>query len=191
MKGRAQLIRAATLSIGLFAAGAAAGQGGAGAPTDFWQTPTLTGVGKMHPLPEAAYQPQKSAIYKVVFDVTKAGAKAGEVNPSLDHVARTVNLYASAGVPLDHLKFVAVLSGDATAAALDNAHYKQQFGVDNPNLEIIRKLRSAGTDVAVCGQAMAEHHFQYEWIAPNVTLALSALTTITVLENEGYALMPL
>jgi hypothetical protein len=38
---------------------------------------------------------------------------------------------------------------------------------------------------------MAEHHFQYEWIAPNVTLALSALTTITVLENEGYALMSL
>ena len=94
-------------------------------------------------------------------------------------------------MPLDHLKFVAVLHGAATAAALDNAHYKQQFGVDNPNLEIIRKLRAAGTDVAVCGQAMAEHHFQYEWIAPNVTLALSALTTITVLENEGYALMSL
>jgi intracellular sulfur oxidation DsrE/DsrF family protein len=179
-------IRAAVLSIGLLAVGAAHGQGGAGAPTDFWQTPTLTGAGKMHPLPNAAYQPQKAAIYKIVFDVTKAG----EVT-SLDEVARAVNLYASAGVPLDHLKFVAVLHGDATAAALDNAHYRQQFGVDNPNLEVIRKLHAAGVDVAVCGQAMAEHHFQYEWIAPNVTLALSALTTITVLENEGYALMPL
>jgi intracellular sulfur oxidation DsrE/DsrF family protein len=171
--------------------GAAHGQGGTAAATDFWQTPTVTGFGKIHPLPNAAYQPQKAAIDKIVFDVTKAGNKPGEINPSLEQVARAVNLYASAGVPLDHLKFVAVLHGDATAAALDNANYKQQFGVDNPSLEVIRKLRAAGIDVAVCGQAMAEHHFQYEWIAPNVTLALSALTTITVLENEGYALMPL
>jgi intracellular sulfur oxidation DsrE/DsrF family protein len=144
----------------------------------------------MHPLPNAAYQPQKAATYKIVFSVTKAGGKPGEVT-SLDQVARAVNLYASAGVPLDHLKFVAVLHGDATAAALNDAHYRQQFGVDNPNLEVIRKLRAAGIDVAVCGQAVAEHHFQYEWIAPNVTLTLSALTTVTVLENEGYALMPL
>jgi intracellular sulfur oxidation DsrE/DsrF family protein len=186
-----KVIHAAVLSIGVFAAGAVHGQGGAGAPADFWQTPTVNGFGKMHPLPNAAYQPQKTATYKIVFDVTKAGDKPGVMSPSLDTVARTVNLYASAGTPLDHLKFVAVLHGAATAAALDNAHYRQQFGVDNPNREIIRKLRAAGTDVAVCGQAMAEHHFQYEWIASNVTLSLSAVTTITVLENEGYALMSL
>jgi intracellular sulfur oxidation DsrE/DsrF family protein len=185
-----RFIRAAAISMGLFAAGAAHGQGSAGTPADFWQTPTVTGFGKMHPLPDAAYQPQKAATYKIVFSVTQAG-KPGEVNPSLDHVARTVNLYAWAGVPLDHRKFVAVMSGGATAAALDNARYKQQFGVDNPNLEIIRELRAAGVDVAVCAQAAAEHHFPYEWIASNVTLSLSALTTITVLENEGYALMPL
>jgi hypothetical protein len=37
----------------------------------------------------------------------------------------------------------------------------------------------------------AEHRNRYEWIAPEVTLALSALTTITILEHGGYALMPL
>jgi intracellular sulfur oxidation DsrE/DsrF family protein len=186
-----RFIRAAGLCFGLFAAGAALGEGGAGAPADFWQTPVLSGFGKMHPLPEAAYQPRKGATYKIVFSVTKGGDNPGEVSPSLDQVARAVNLYASAGTPLDHLKFVAILHGAATAAALDNPHYKEQLGVDNPNLAIIRKLRAAGVDVAVCGQAVAEHHFQYEWIAPNVTLTLSAMTTITILENEGYGLMPL
>jgi intracellular sulfur oxidation DsrE/DsrF family protein len=185
-----KLMRTAALYLGLLAACAAHGQGDAGTPADFWQTPTVSGFGKMHPLPDAAYQPRKTATYKIVFSVTEAG-KPGEVYPSLDHVARTVNLYAWASVPLDQRKFVAIMSGDATAAALDNAHYKQQFGVDNPNLEIIRELRAAGVDVAVCGQAAAEHHYPYEWIASNVTLGLSALTTITVLENEGYALMPL
>jgi intracellular sulfur oxidation DsrE/DsrF family protein len=60
-----------------------------------------------------------------------------------------------------------------------------------PNLDLIRKLRNAGVDVAVCGQAVAEHQDQYAWIAPEVTLALSALTTITTLEHRGYVLMPL
>jgi intracellular sulfur oxidation DsrE/DsrF family protein len=52
-------------------------------------------------------------------------------------------------------------------------------------------LRKAGVDVAVCGQAMAEHHYADEWASKDVTLSLSALTTITVLEQKGYALMPL
>jgi intracellular sulfur oxidation DsrE/DsrF family protein len=157
---------------------------------EFWQTPTLAGVGKMHPLPRAAYQPQKNETYKIVFSV-QTGSKPDEINPSLDHVARAVNLYTSAGVPLNHLKFVAVMYGGATDAALDNEHYRQKYGVDNPNLPLIRKLRNAGVDVAVCGQAAAEHRDRYEWIAPEVTLSLSALTTITTLEHLGYALMPL
>ena len=62
-------------------------------------------------------------------------------------VARTVNLYASAGVPLNHLKFVAVMYGAATDAALDNEHYRQKYDSDNPNLDLIRKLRNAGVEV--------------------------------------------
>jgi intracellular sulfur oxidation DsrE/DsrF family protein len=183
-------IRAAVLSMGLFAVGVSHAQGSAGPAADFWQTPTVAGFGKMHPLPDAGDQPQRAATYKIVFSLTK-GDKPDKVNPSLDQVARAVNLYAWAGVPPDHRKFVAVLHGDATAAALDNAHYRQQFGVDNPDLQIIRELRAAGVEIVVCGQAVAEHHFQYEWIASNVTLVLSAMTTITILENQGYGLMPL
>ena len=177
------------LSAALIAASASA----IAADTDssFWQTPALAGAGKMHPLPKAAYQPDPSATYKIVFAVTKAGDKPDEVSPSLERVARTVNLYASAGTPLNHMKFVVVLSGPATAAALDNDHYKQKFGVDNPNLEIISKLRAVGIDVAVCGQAVAEHQFRYDWISSQVTLALSALTTISTLEAQGYVLLPL
>jgi intracellular sulfur oxidation DsrE/DsrF family protein len=43
----------------------------------------------------------------------------------------------------------------------------------------------------VCGQAVAEHDYPYEAIDRHVTLALSALTTITELQQQGYALMPL
>lgn len=154
-------------------------------------TQVITAAGQYHPMPKAAYQPNPANTYKVVFSLTKGSEKPGEINPALERVARTVNLYASAGVPVDHLKFVAVASGAATSAVLDDDHYKAQFGVANPNLPVIAQLRKAGVDVAVCGQAMAEHHYPAEWAAKDVTISLSALTTITELEQQGYALMPL
>jgi intracellular sulfur oxidation DsrE/DsrF family protein len=177
---RSHLMLASAFGL-LLSAGAAA------APT----SQAITAAGNFHPLPQAAFQPSKSATYKVVFGMTKASTKPDQVNPALERVARTVNLYASAGVPLDHLKFVAVAYGPATALVLDNAHYRAQFGVDNPNLPVIEQLHKAGITVAVCGQAVAEHHYQNAWVAKDAEVALSALTTITELQQQGYALMPL
>jgi intracellular sulfur oxidation DsrE/DsrF family protein len=161
------------------------------ATQEFWQTPTVVGVGKVHPLPLAAYQPRPQETYNVVFSITKAASAATEINPSLRHVARIVNLYTAAGVPLSHLEFVAVIDGQATDVTLDDGHYRQKYGVDNPNLGLIRTLRNAGVDVAVSGQAIADLQEQSQWITPEVTLALSGLTTITDLEHQGYVLMPL
>jgi intracellular sulfur oxidation DsrE/DsrF family protein len=158
-------------------------------PAGFWSTPTVTGYGRIHYLPDAAYKPVPGQTYRIVFSLTEGAKSPDKVNAALDHVARTVNLYVAAGVPLDHLKFVAVASGAATPLVLNDAQYRAAYGVPNPNLPLIEKLRSAGVDVAVCGQAVAEHQFQYGWVDPHVTLALSALTTVTTLENQGYALM--
>lgn len=179
MLQRTVLLSCASL---LFAAGAMA----ANPPPQ-----AITAAGNYHPLPQAAYQPDRHATYKVVFSLTKASDKPDQVNPGIERVARTVNLYAAAGVPLDHLKFVAVAYGPATGLVLDDEHYKAQFGVANPNLAVIAQLRKAGVDVAVCGQAMAEHHYADEWASKDVTLSLSALTTLTELQQQGYALMPL
>jgi intracellular sulfur oxidation DsrE/DsrF family protein len=176
---RTHLLPAGALGL-LLCAGAAA------APTQ-----AITAAGDFHPLPHAAFQPSPAATYKVVFGMSRGSTAPDQVNPALERVARTVNLYASAGVPLDHLKFVAVAYGPATALVLDDAHYRAKFGVDNPNLPVIAQLHKAGITVAVCGQAVAEHHFQNAWVAKDVEVALSALTTITELEQQGYALMPL
>jgi intracellular sulfur oxidation DsrE/DsrF family protein len=156
-----------------------------------WLSPTIAGYGEMHPLPDGVYQPPKDQVYKVVFSLTRAPQKPEEVSPALDAVARAINLYVSAGVPLDHLKFVAVLHGQAAAAALDAEHYKEHFKVDNPNVELIHKLRAAGVDVVVCGQAYLKQGFPTDGLNKDVHLALSALTTITLLETQGYVLMPI
>ncbi|TAL90741.1 MAG: sulfur reduction protein DsrE [Rhodanobacter sp.] len=160
------------------------------AQDNFWQTPTIHGAGRIHPMPHAAYQPDPHATYKVVFSLSHFGAKPTEVSPSLEHVARAVNLYANAGVPLSHLKFVAIAAGPATPIVLNDAQYRAKYGVPNPNLPVIAQLRKAGVDVAVCAQAMAEHHFNYGWQDAHVTLALSGLTTVIDLQQQGYALLP-
>lgn len=160
-------------------------------PAGFWTTPTIQGYGNIHYLPDSAFKPQPGHAYKVVFALTQDAKDPGKVNPALDRVARTVNLYVASGVPLAKLKFVAVAYGAATALVLDDAHYQAAYGVPNPNLPLIAELKKAGVTVAVCGQAVAEHHFGYDWVDANVTLALSGLTTVTTLEQQGYALMPL
>jgi len=155
----------------------------------FWATPTIQGYGRMHYLPDAAYKPQAGGTYKVVLALSQGVKSPTEVNGALEHVARLVNLYAASGVPLSHMKFVAITYGSATPLVLNDAQYRAAFGVANPNLPLIEKLRAAGVDVAVCGQAVAEHHYQYDWVDKSVTLALSALTTITTLEEQGYGLV--
>jgi len=130
-------------------------------PPGFWTTPAIEGYGNIHPLPQGAYQPDPKQTYRIVFGMTAASKSPEEVNPAIERVARTVNLYASAGVPLNHLKFVAVAYGQATALALNDAQYKAAYGVANPNLPVIARLSKAGVDVAVCGQAVAEHKYQY------------------------------
>ncbi len=182
-------IAAATL-IGV-AAMSAATQAQEKATDGYWTTPTIGNYGRVHFLPDAAFKPQPDHTYKIVFSLTQAAKAPDAVDSGLDRVARTVNLYAAAGVPVSHLKLVAVVSGAATALVLDDAHYRAAYGVGNPNLQLIAELKKAGVTVAVCGQAVAEHHFDYSWVASDVTLALSALTTVTTLETQGYVLMPL
>ena len=157
----------------------------------FWSTPTIHGHGKIHYVADAAHKPDPSKVYKVVFTLTKPSKSPGQVNGSLDHIARTVNIFVAAGVPLDHLKIVAVAAGPATGIVLKNAHYRAEYGVDNPNLALIHQLTKAGVEISVCAQAMGEHHYKYGWQAKDVTLSLSALSTVITLQNEGYALEPM
>lgn len=187
---RSSLLRYITASIaiaGLVSSGAVSASESAG----FWATPTIQGYGKSHYFPNGKYKLQANQTYKVVFAVTKGVKSPSDVNPALNHVARAINLYVDSGVPLNHLKFVAVVYADATSLVLNNTQYKAAFGVPNPNLALIEELRAAGVDVTVCSQAVSEYNYKYEWVDKNVTLSLSGLTTITTLEHKGYSLMQL
>jgi intracellular sulfur oxidation DsrE/DsrF family protein len=173
--------------LGLLLAGAAATSA---AGETVWVNPAVPDFGAAAALPDAALQPDKSTDYKVVFNITAAGPNE-KINPSLDRVARAVNIFASAGVPASHLHFIAVIHGPATPAILDNVHYKEKFSVDNPNIKLISELKAAGAQVVVCGQALAYNKFPHEWVNHDVEITLSAISDVIILQQKGYVLFPM
>ncbi|RPE02250.1 sulfur reduction protein DsrE [Candidatus Pantoea deserta] len=156
-------------------------------PEGFWSTPAVDGYGKIHYESDAAFKPVAGLSNKIVFQITRSDGAMTDVNLGLERVARVVNLYVASGVPADQLKFVVSVTGDATPAMLDNAHFKQFYGVDNPNLKLIGELDKLGVKVSVCDQSVAFHHYPNDWIDKSVVHALSSPTTVSTLQNQGYA----
>ncbi len=154
-----------------------------------WEFPVIKDYGPVHPLPNAAVQPDKSLQYKILFDVTKAGTDHDNINMALTHIARLINVYASAGIMPNKMKLVAVIHGPATPIVLNNTEYKKKFGKDNPDLRVISELKKNGVIFYVCGQALADNNYNQEWVNKDITVALSALTVVPTYQLKGYALM--
>ena len=155
------------------------------------QTPAIIGTGDVHSAPDATYLPQQQDEYSIAFSITRASDNPAKINPALREVARMVNIYTYAGVPLSHLHFVAVIHEGAIDAALDSAHYRSKYGIDNPNLPLIRTLRAAGVDVMGSAQSLPTAQQGGEPVASDVTLALSGMTALVDLERKGYSLIQL
>jgi len=154
----------------------------------FWTRPAIKEYGPVHVWPQAVVRPNAHATYKALFDVTQAG-KPDAVNPGLDHIARAVNVFAAAGVPLGHLKFAVIIHGPATPIVLGDKAFEAKFGHPNPNLAVLADLKKAGVQVMVCGNALADMSYTPDEVNPDIKVALSALSTLIIMQNEGYALL--
>jgi intracellular sulfur oxidation DsrE/DsrF family protein len=176
------------LALSLAAVAAASSTAHAQQAAGFWSKPAIQDYGPVHVWPQAVLRPDAGATYQAVFDVTKAGPKDG-VNPSLDHIARTVNVFAAAGVPLKNLEFVVILHGPATPTSLSDKEYQARFGHANPDAAVIRELTKAGVRFMVCGNALGEFKYDPSMVNPNVKVALSAMSTLVILQDQGYAVM--
>jgi intracellular sulfur oxidation DsrE/DsrF family protein len=155
-----------------------------------WDYPVITGYGPVHPLPKAAIQPDKAIHYKVLFDIKTPAKETDKVSPGLNHVARFINVMASAGLMPDKMSMVAVIHGNAAPIALKNEIFKEKFKVDNPNIKLISDLKKAGVKVYVCGQSLADFSYKPEWLNPDIILTLSALVDVPTFELQGYAYLP-
>ncbi len=168
-----------------FAGLAAVAASGAVADGPVFLFPQVARFGGIVPTPNAAEPPRRGA--KIVFDIT-ADSKPEEVNKGLESVARYLNLNAEAGLKPADAKLALVLHGGATKAALgDEAYAKHTATMKNPNLELIRELKTCGVEVFVCGQSLARNKYATAEVASDVTIAVAALTVNANKQQDGYS----
>lgn len=149
-------------------------------------------AGMARDVPGAVELPDPNLVYKIVFDQTAAPDESGEVSAGLMSVANRYNTLLHYGVPADHIQFVVVIHRAATDTILNNDVYRaRNNGADNPDIDMIKKMKRQGIDFRVCGQAVLANEIDPADIMPEVQLNLWAWTTITNLELRGYILQRL
>jgi intracellular sulfur oxidation DsrE/DsrF family protein len=99
-------------------------------------------------------------------------------------------MHARNGVPAENMDLAVVVHGAAVKNLLNDQAYEARFNVANPNLELLTKLHDAGVRIYVCGQSMTFGGIDKSELAESAQVALSAMTLLTVLQSNGYALLP-
>jgi intracellular sulfur oxidation DsrE/DsrF family protein len=128
--------------------------------------------------------------YKVAFEIATPAPSPERLNASINTVARFLNMHGQAGVPADQVHGAIVVHGGAVFEFLDDAGYREKFGVDNPNADLIRELIASGQPVLMCGQSAASRGVDTEKLIPGVQVALSAMTAFLLLQDDGYRVNP-
>ena len=153
------------------------------------RNPTIKSYGSVVKLPRAAQQPRDGS--RIVVDITQGG-KADTLFPSVEKVARFVNLYSGAGEKPAGVQIAVVVHGAATQAVLNADAYAKQFGTDgNPNLDCLHELHEAGVEIYVCGQSLVSKGSKPDEAVVFVDVAVSAVTSLVNLQADGYAYVPL
>jgi intracellular sulfur oxidation DsrE/DsrF family protein len=129
--------------------------------------------------------------YKVLLDVTvwsSDSLAAVKLHPGLEEVGRQYNLHVYAGVPQKNISMVAVFHGPGLRALLNNEAYKRATKKDaNPNIALVRELQAAGIKLIACGQALTRRGFEKKDLLPGIQVAVSAKTTSSYYQSQGYA----
>ena len=149
--------------------------------------PGIKSFGSVWDIPNAKEKPDPKMQYNIVVDITDAAAKPDTINIYLEAVATLFNLHAVGGVPVKNIHMVVVLHKMATYSIFTNEKFQQKFKVDNPNLALIKELSEAGVKFYTCGQTLIRGKIAENEIVPEVTVATSALTTLTTYELKGYS----
>ena len=130
--------------------------------------------------------------YKLLLELTGFAAKEMEatakyeMNGGLGEVGRKINLHVAAGVPKKNMDIVIVVHAGALFALMNNDKYKRKYGVDNPNIPLIKELQNFGAKIIVCGQAMTFLRLEKEDLAPGIKQALTAQTVLSTYQLKGY-----
>jgi len=151
--------------------------------------PVIKDMGPYYEIP-GSYNLQAGVRYRAVMDVADGPADAAALNRGIESAARFLNMHAASGIAASDMELALVLHGQAAKAALNNAAYQERYQSNNPNDALLQALAEAGVTIYLCGQSASFGGFGVDELHPNITMALSAMTVLTRLQLEGWALLP-
>ena len=126
---------------------------------------------------------------KLIFDFTQTTSKdnqAKKINEGLEEVARILNLHIASGVKKTKLKSVIIFHSGSIISILNNEFYQQNYKSNNPNVDMLKQLSSAGVEMVICGQSLALRNVPHSMLLPDVKIALAAKTTLSKYQSQGY-----
>lgn len=150
--------------------------------------PVIEKFGPYVPLGEPDFPTPVTVPMKAVFDVARTQGP-GEPNPRLETPARFLNMHADAGVPVERIQLALVVHGPAARDLLTDEAYRKRYGTANPNRALLEALGAAGVQIILCGQTAAFGGYTAEELLPEVKLALSAMTALVSLQDQGFRLI--
>ena len=165
------------LSLAVFAADASTG-------------PVIEQYGPVYDYPSAVFKLDPGVRYRSVMDVSESPESTTDLNRHIESAARYLNMHVRAGVPLENLELALVLHGSAGKDALSDGAYASRHGSSNPNSQLLEALHEAGVRIYLCGQTAGFRGFGGYELNPVVSVATSAMSVLTRLQVEGWALLP-
>jgi len=157
--------------------------------------PMISGALPYVPIPGAAVAPDRSRVYKVIFNVTRGAAKPDQPVEGVLFAATDLSALRGQGVPAPNTRFALIFHGPggptlgAVDGLLSNESYRAKFGLDNPNLQMLSALKRAGAEILVCGQFLGAMKIDPKTLSPDVTVASEAFLTLITYQNNGYAVL--
>lgn len=153
--------------------------------------PVFTSYGPVYKMENKDVELRSNHRYKVVFDITKASNEKFQLNRRLESVARFINMHVMNGVKLENIDLAVVIHGAATRDGLTQDAYQERYFDENPTLELIEQLAEKGVKFYQCGQSIEFMGIEKEEFAPQIKIALSAMTMLSTLQSDGYSFVPL
>ncbi len=167
------------------------GAGGALLPGQARSGPVIASAGASFVVDNPTFAVPAGHVFKLLFEVNAGGGDSTTVNAQLTTMARFYNLHVRNGVPKERLQAAAVVHGMGWTALLTDAAFAARFGgARNPSRALTQELLAAGAQLVLCGQTAGSRGIRRDELLPGVQVATAAMTALSVLEADGYRLIP-
>jgi len=151
--------------------------------------PIISEFGPVFVVDSIDFKTDTTTTFKVVFDIMNSPDDPSKRNKSIETAARFLNMHAQNGIPKAQMQVALVVHDLASKDILTDAAYSDRYQQNNPNSKLIKSLLEANVEVILCGQSAVSRKLPKPEHISGVQLALSAMTALIQLQNQGYTLI--